>query len=147
MSSASRWPLARLLILILAAAFLGLMADIRVEHVEVVREALLACSTILYSARMALACLLAAIFWNHAFQLLLRILFLRVVSINDRAGGRKGRFLRMSQAGLWTSAEFRTPLPNHGLSREIHRFDRGLLVCLCGSPGEMAGTSTATGAP
>ena len=72
----ARWPLTRVLTLILAAAFLGLTTDIRVEHVEVVRETFLAWTPIVYSAFMALACLVAILFWNPTSRRILQILFL-----------------------------------------------------------------------
>ena len=71
----ARWTLARLLVLILAAAFLGLLVDIRVEHVDVVRETLLAWTPIIYCAAMALACGVVAIIWNARARLVLRMLF------------------------------------------------------------------------
>jgi hypothetical protein len=72
----SRWSLARVLILILAGSFLGLMADIRVEHVEVVHKTRLAWVPIIYSAAMAVACVLAATFWNDTARLLIQIVCL-----------------------------------------------------------------------
>jgi len=71
-----RWPLARTLILILAGAFLGLMADIRVEHVEAVRENSIAWIPIIYCACMTVACLAAFMFWNKAARLIMLLLFL-----------------------------------------------------------------------
>jgi hypothetical protein len=59
----SRWTLARVLILILAGSFLGLMADIRVEHVDVVHKTGLAWIPIIYSAVMVVACVLG--FYLH----------------------------------------------------------------------------------
>src|SRR5260221_2764456 len=63
-SPRDRFPLARVLILILAGAFVGLMADIRMEHVEVVHDHTIAWVPIVYSAFMTLACAVAFIFWN-----------------------------------------------------------------------------------
>ena len=71
----ARWSLARILVLVLAAAFLGLLVDIRVEHVDVVRETLLAWTPIVYCAAMAIACGVAVIIWNAKARLILRILF------------------------------------------------------------------------
>lgn len=72
----SRWSLARVLMLLLAGAFVGLLSDIRVEHVDVVRETVLAWTPIVYSAVMALACLAAVIFWSKTSRLVMRVLFL-----------------------------------------------------------------------
>ena len=72
----ARWPLARVLMLILAGAFLGLMTDIRVEHVDIVRETPVAWTPIVYSAAMAVACIVAAFLWNSAARLVMRIGFL-----------------------------------------------------------------------
>ncbi len=74
--SSMRWPLARILVLVLAGVFLGLLADIRVEHVEVVHENRIAWTPIVYSAIMAVFCLFSAIVWNRSSRLLLRLLFL-----------------------------------------------------------------------
>jgi uncharacterized phage infection (PIP) family protein YhgE len=71
-----RWPLARVLILILAGAFGGLMMDIRVEHVDAVREHSIAWAPIIYSGFMAVACLVSFIFWNAASRIIMLILFL-----------------------------------------------------------------------
>ena len=71
----SGWPLARVLILVLGGSFLGLMIDIRVEHVEVVRKTRLGWIPIIYSAAMAIACFSAAAFWNDTARILLRVVF------------------------------------------------------------------------
>jgi hypothetical protein len=68
-------PLARVLILLLAGAFIGLMVDIRVEHVEVVRARTIAWLPIIYSAFMTLACLVAFIFWNKTTRRIMIALF------------------------------------------------------------------------
>ena len=75
-SSRDRWPLARVLILILAGAFVGLMADIRVEHVDVVRDHAIAWLPIFYSGFMMIACLIAFLFWNKTARLIMIPLFL-----------------------------------------------------------------------
>jgi hypothetical protein len=72
----TRWPLPRILILILAGAFLNLLIDIRVEHVDVVRERTIAWLPILYSAIMAVAALFAAAFWNNTSRRIMLALFL-----------------------------------------------------------------------
>src|ERR1700722_7078529 len=71
-----RFPLARVLILILAGAFVGLMVDIRVEHVDVVRERPIAWLPIIYSAFMTLACLAAFVCWSKTARLVMLPLFL-----------------------------------------------------------------------
>jgi hypothetical protein len=74
-SRRDRWPLPRVLIFLLANAFLGLMVDIRVEHVNVVHEHAVAWLPIIYSGLMAIACLLACIYWNKTTRLLMLPLF------------------------------------------------------------------------
>ena len=59
-----RWPLPRLLVLILGGGFAGLMVDIRVEHVEVVHDHSIAWLPIVYSGLMFLVCTSAALVWN-----------------------------------------------------------------------------------
>jgi hypothetical protein len=71
-----RWPLARILVLILSGAFAGLMADIRVEHVEVVHGRVTAWLPIIYAGVMAVACFVAFVFWNKTARLILLPLFL-----------------------------------------------------------------------
>ena len=71
-----RWPLSRILILILAGGFSGLMVDIRVEHVEAVRDHSIAWVPIIYAGFMTGACLLAAIFWNRTARRTMIPLFL-----------------------------------------------------------------------
>ena len=71
-----RWPLARVLILILAGAFAGLMIDIRVEHVEVARERSVAWLPIIYAGFMAIAGQVAFFFWNKITRRIMLPLFL-----------------------------------------------------------------------
>jgi len=71
-----RFPLARVLILVLAGAFVGLMVDIRVEHVDAVREHKIAWLPIVYSGFMTLACVVAFISWNRFTRLIMLPLFL-----------------------------------------------------------------------
>ena len=71
-----RWPLARVLIFILAGAFAGLMVDIRVEHVDVVRERSVAWLPIIYSGFMAIACQVAFVFWNKTTRFIMILCFL-----------------------------------------------------------------------
>jgi uncharacterized membrane protein len=71
-----RFSLSRALILLLAGAFLGLMMEIRVEHVEVVHDHAIAWLPIVYSACMALACLAAFVFWSKTARRIMSPLFL-----------------------------------------------------------------------
>jgi hypothetical protein len=71
-----RWPLPRVLVLVLANAFFGLMIDIRMEHVDAVHERGIAWPPIVYSGVMAIACLAAAVYWSKTARLLLLPLFL-----------------------------------------------------------------------
>jgi hypothetical protein len=75
-SAPDRWPLPRVLILLLAGAFAGLMVDIRVEHVDVVRERSIAWLPIIYAGFMTVACLVAFIFWNKTARRIMPMLFL-----------------------------------------------------------------------
>lgn len=110
---AARWPLARILILLLAAGFFGLIVDLRVEHVQVVHENYLAWTPILYSAVMALACLVAAFLWTPASRLVLRILFLLAFLV----GGlgfylhNRGNFANVLSSSLhaWTDPQMKHP--------------------------------------
>jgi hypothetical protein len=72
----NRWPLARVLILLLAGAFVGLMVDIRVEHVDVVRERKIAWLPIIYAGFMTIASLVAFVFWNKTTRRIMIPLFL-----------------------------------------------------------------------
>ena len=75
LSSPNRLPLARLLILLLGGAFSGLMIDIRVEHVDAVREHSVAWLPIIYCGLMTVACLVAFVIWNNAARMVLLGLF------------------------------------------------------------------------
>ena len=79
--SVARWPLARILVLLLAGGFLGLMIDIRVEHVEAVRERAVAWVPILYAGVMAIACILEFLIWNTAARIVTSALFLIAFAI------------------------------------------------------------------
>ena len=72
----NRLPLSRVLILLLAGAFAGLMMDIRVEHVDVVRERSIAWLPIIYAGAMAIICAGAFVFWNKIARLILLPLFM-----------------------------------------------------------------------
>src|ERR1700722_12184882 len=71
-----RFSLARVLTLLLAGAFVGLMVDIRVEHVDVVRERSIAWLPIIYAGIMAIATLAACVIWNQTARRLMIPLFL-----------------------------------------------------------------------
>jgi hypothetical protein len=109
----SRWSLARVLTLILAGSFLGLLGDIRVEHVDVVRETRLAWIPLIYSAAMAVACLLAVTFWNKTSRVLIRILFFLAFIV----GGlgvylhNHGNFAKVlsSSVNAWTDPKMKHP--------------------------------------
>ena len=72
----ARWPLSRILILVLAGAFGGLMMDIRVEHVDVVHQRSVGWMPIVYSGFMAIACLVTLVRWNKAARLTMAVLSL-----------------------------------------------------------------------
>jgi len=79
--SRARWPLARILIFILANGFIGLMIDIRVEHVDAVREHTVAWLPIVFSGFMAISCLVGFIFWGKLTRRLMLPLFLAALVI------------------------------------------------------------------
>jgi hypothetical protein len=101
-----RLTLARLLIFILAGGFGGLMVDIRVEHVDVVREHSIAWLPIIYSGIMAIACMAAFVFWNKTARLIMIPLFLLAFVV----GGlgfyfhNHGNFIEVARTSLhaWT---------------------------------------------
>jgi hypothetical protein len=76
-----RWPLSRVLILLLAGGFAGLMVDIRVEHVDAVREHTVAWLPILYAGFMTIACLVAVIRWSKAARTAMIALFLAALAV------------------------------------------------------------------
>jgi len=71
----SRWPLNRLLLLVLLGGYLTLLADIRVEHADRFARFWQAWIPIYYAGAMALACLLGALAWTPAMRRLLFWLF------------------------------------------------------------------------
>jgi hypothetical protein len=85
---ASQWNLPRFLMLLLAGMFVGLMMDIRVEHVEVVHEKTVAWLPIFFSAIMAVVSFAAFIFWNRAMRWLILLL-----CIGSMAVGLTGTYL------------------------------------------------------
>jgi hypothetical protein len=112
-SQVDRFPLARVLVLLLAGAFSGLMVDIRVEHVDVVREHSIAWVPIIYSGFMTIACLAAFIFWNRtARRVMVPLFFLAFV-----VGGigfylhNHGHLLRVMQTQMqaWTDPGMNHP--------------------------------------
>jgi 4-amino-4-deoxy-L-arabinose transferase-like glycosyltransferase len=74
-SSRPRWSLGRIVILLLVFAFAGLAVDLRMEHVDVVRQRTIGWTPIVYSALMALACLGAVIRWHRMARRILMALF------------------------------------------------------------------------
>jgi hypothetical protein len=65
----------------LAGAFAGLMADIRVEHVDAVREHSVAWMPIIYAGFMTIACGIAFVLWNKTLRLIMIPLFLLAMFI------------------------------------------------------------------
>jgi hypothetical protein len=61
---AARFPLARVLLLVTLGGYLGLLTDIRLEHVDVVRKHWIPWIPILYSGLMALLSILALVRWT-----------------------------------------------------------------------------------
>ena len=76
-----RWPLPRIFMFILANAFVGLMIDIRVEHVDVVRERSIAWLPIIYAGFMTLACIFAFIFWKRSTRMIMLPLFIAALIV------------------------------------------------------------------
>jgi uncharacterized membrane protein len=101
-----RLTLARVLILILAGAFVGLMVDIRVEHVDIVRERTVAWLPIVYSGFMTIACLVAFGFWSKTARRIMLPLFLLAFVVGGLGfyfhnKGDFGNVIRTS-VGAWT---------------------------------------------
>ncbi len=61
----SAWTINKILVLLLAAAFLGLTFDLRYEHVDKVRHFWEAWIPIAYSGAMVLACLAGLLLWER----------------------------------------------------------------------------------
>jgi hypothetical protein len=70
-----RWPMGRVLLLLLAAGLVTLMLDIRYEHVEVVYEDPVAWTPIVFSGVMALLSLIGFLIWRVGFNRLLFVLY------------------------------------------------------------------------
>src|ERR1035437_1522121 len=101
-----RWPLNRILLLILLGGFLTLMADIRVEHADRFRNFWQAWIPIYYAATMALACLLGALAWGtRPFPHIRRSLFW-LFTLGFAVGGyglylhNKGDFIKLTHTLL-----------------------------------------------
>ena len=73
--------MARIVVFLLANMFFGLMLDIRVEHVEVVHEKMIAWVPIFYSAGMGVISLVAVVFWNRVMRRILLPLFLLSMAV------------------------------------------------------------------
>ena len=101
-----RFPLARLLILILAGGFVGLMLDIRVEHVEVVRERSVAWLPIIFSGIMSVACVLAFVLWRKSVSMVMIPLFLLAMLVGALGFyfHNHGRVMQVARTSLaaWT---------------------------------------------
>ncbi len=100
---ATRWPLNRLLLLVLLAGFLTLMADIRVEHADRFRKFWQAWIPIYYAGTMSVACLVGALaWWTPAVRRIVFWLF----ALGFLVGGyglylhNHGDFLKLSQTLL-----------------------------------------------
>ena len=111
MKALENWPLSRILILLLAGGFAGLMSDVRVEHVEVVREHGIAWVPIVFSGVMAVACLAAAVLWNDVMRRVMIVLFLAALAVGNigfylHNNGKIGRVLRRS-VNAWVDADMK----------------------------------------
>ena len=110
-SQPRRWPLSRILMLLLAGAFAGLMADVRVEHVDVVHDHAIAWTPIVYGGVMALVCLITAILWNDLTRRIAIVLF--VVGIAVGCTGfylhNHGKFAKVMRTSMraWTDPEMK----------------------------------------
>ena len=112
-SRVGNWPLSRVLMVLLAGAFAGLTSDLRVEHVDVVREHAVGWVPIVYSGVMALACLVAAIVWNDVARRVMIVLFLAALIIGG-AGfylHNHGKFARVWKRSVnaWVDPEMKHP--------------------------------------
>lgn len=109
----SKWNLSRFLMLLLAGMFLGLLMDIRVEHVEVVHEKTIAWLPIFFSASMTVISFAAFIFWNRAMRWLMLILCIgsMAVGLTGTYLHSHGRPVRIFNTSLrsWTDKEMTHP--------------------------------------
>jgi hypothetical protein len=101
-----RWPLPRILVLVLAGMYGGLVLDIRVEHVEAVRDHRIAWVPIIYSAATAVVCLVAFVLWKKSMRRVVLPIFLLSMVVGGTGaylhshGKPKKLFLVTTQA--WT---------------------------------------------
>ena len=141
-SRMGNWPLSRVLVLLLAGAFAGLMADLRVEHVDVVREHAVGWVPIVYSGVMAVACILAAMVWNDVARRIMIVLFLAALGVGGTGFylHNNGKFMRVMKRSMnaWVDADMKhsdappqtAPLAFAGLGvvgvlASLKRFSRG----------------------
>lgn len=130
------WPLPRVLVLMLAGGFAGLMTDIRVEHVDVVHERAVAWLPIVYCAFMTVASLVACVYWNALTRRVMTALFLLGVVVGGTGfylhnHGKLAKVIR-SSANAWIDPDMKhadappqlAPLAFAGLGMI------GALVCL-----------------
>jgi hypothetical protein len=105
----NRWPLPRILILILAGMYFGLTLDVRVEHVEVVRDKTVAWLPILYAATTALTCLVAFVFWTKLMRRVVLVLFLGSMAVGTTGVylHSHGKLMRVfhNSVRAWTDPE------------------------------------------
>lgn len=111
--SAVRWPMSRIMILILAGAFGGLMMDVRVEHVEVVHERTVAWMPIIYAGFMAIACTVAFFRWQRIARLIMLPLFIAAMVVGGLGfylhnQGHLAEVIRNS-ATAWTDPQMKHP--------------------------------------
>jgi hypothetical protein len=112
-STYTRWPLPRLLILVLAGMYVGLMLDIRVEHVEAVHEHRVAWVPILFSAITSLVCLGSVIIWHKVTRRVLLVIFLASIAVGMtgvylHTHGRPIRIFNTTKKS-WTDPEMNLP--------------------------------------
>jgi len=108
-----RWPLARVLMVLLAGAFGGLISDLRVEHVEVVHEEAVAWTPIVFSGVMVVACLVTAIVWNNLMRRVMIAFFVAAMAVGGigfylHNHGNFQRVLKRSTSA-WIDPEMRHP--------------------------------------
>lgn len=102
-----------MLILILAGMYLGLVLDIRVEHVDAVHNHRIAWVPILFSAVTALFCLVAVVIWNRTCRRIALLLFLSsgvvgVLGVFQHTHGKLRRLVNTS-VKAWTDPDMGLP--------------------------------------
>ena len=75
------WPLSRLVMLIMAGMYVGLLLDIRVEHVEAVHEHRIAWLPIVFSAVTCVISLLATVLWGKATRRIATVFFVGSIAV------------------------------------------------------------------